>query len=70
MISRSNLSNLEEILVITSDFHIKRAKICFDTIFFKGKQQLFENIKYEKVQFLSTPSHWTSQYFKDQKCKK
>lgn len=60
MISRSKLPNLEEIVVITSDFHIKRAKLCFDTLFFKDKDQLLENINYEKVQFLSSPSHWTS----------
>lgn len=52
MIDRSNLNNLQEIIIVTSDFHMKRAKLCFDTLFFKGKDQLLGNIKYEKVQFL------------------
>ena len=35
MIWKSKLKNLKDIIVVTSDYHMKRAKLCFDTMFLK-----------------------------------
>lgn len=35
MIWKSKLKDLKDIIVVTSDFHMNRAKLCFETMFSK-----------------------------------
>lgn len=42
IIDKSKASKeIKNIFIVTSDFHLARAKFCFDTLFFRDKTQIF-----------------------------
>jgi uncharacterized SAM-binding protein YcdF (DUF218 family) len=44
ILDRSNIrDNIKKIFVVTSDFHMKRSRFVFQTLFFKEKYQIIGN---------------------------